>query len=98
MVHTVKLRTLFEASDQEVHSIQDDKQQNTIKHDENVLLGEEGDMDSGTVGQWDSGTVSNYLKKKRKTGVHFTVTKELMQIPCLPKIIREIHLLVDFFG
>lgn len=51
-----------------------------------------------TVGHWDSGTVSNYLKKKRKTGVHFTVTKELMQIPCLPKIIREIHLLVDFFG
>ena len=51
MVHTVKLRTLFEASDQEVHSIQDDKQQNAIKHDENVLLGEEGrgGMDSGTV-------------------------------------------------
>lgn len=46
----------------------------------------------------DSGTVSNYLKKKRKTGVHFTVTKKLMQIPCLPKIIREIHLSVDFFG
>ena len=42
MVHTVKLRTLFEASDQEVHYIQDDKQQNAIKHDENVLLGEEG--------------------------------------------------------
>lgn len=90
MVHAVKLRTLFEASDQEVHSIQDDKQQNAIKHDENVLLGEGVDMDSGTV--------SNYLKKKRKTGVHFRVTKELMQIPCLPKIIREIHLLVDFFG
>ena len=51
MVHTVKLRTLFEASDQEVHSIQDDKQQNAIKHDENVLLGEEGDMDSETVSQ-----------------------------------------------
>lgn len=46
----------------------------------------------------DCGTVSNYLKKKRKTGVHFRVTKELMQIPCLPKIIRKIHLLVDFFG
>lgn len=46
----------------------------------------------------DSGTVSNYLKKKRKTGVHFRVTKESMQIPCLPKIMREIHLLVDFFG
>lgn len=68
MVHAVKLRTLFEASDQEVHSIQDDKQKNAIKHDENVLLGEEGDMDSGTV--------SNYLKKKRKTGVHLRVTKE----------------------
>lgn len=92
MVHTVKLRTLFEASDQEVHSIQDDKQQNAIKHDENVLLGEEG------RGDMDSGTVSNYLKKKRKTGVHFRVTKKLMQIPCLPKIIREIHLSVDFFG
>lgn len=49
MVHTVKLRTLFEASDQEVHSIQDDKQQNAIKHDENVLLGEEGGI--WTVGQ-----------------------------------------------
>lgn len=49
MVHTVKLRTLFEASDQEVHSIQDDKQQNAIKHDENVLLGEEGGY-----GLWDS--------------------------------------------
>ena len=46
----------------------------------------------------DSGTVSNYLKKQRKTGVHFRVTKELMQTPCLPKIIREIYLLVDFFG
>lgn len=92
MVHTVKLRTLFEASDQEVHSIQDDKQQNAIKHDENVLLGEEG------RGDMDCGTVSNYLKKKRKTGVHFRVTKELMQIPCLPKIIRKIHLLIDFFG
>lgn len=49
MVHTVKLRTLFEASDQEVHSIQDDKKQNAIKHDENVLLGEEGGY-----GLWDS--------------------------------------------
>ena len=49
MVHTVKLRTLFTASDQEVHSIQDDKQQNAIKHDENVLLGEEGGY-----GQWHS--------------------------------------------
>lgn len=52
----------------------------------------------GRRGDMDSGTVSNYLKKKRKTGVHFTVTKKLMQIPCLPKIIREIHLSVDFFG
>lgn len=52
----------------------------------------------GRRGDMDSETVSNYLKKKRKTGVHFRVTKELIQIPCLPKIIREIHLSVDFFG